>query len=302
MRKTFKHLFAALAATAALAGCTREITPPYSENDKIAPATEGSRVIAVAFAPQTRTTLEGLQPMFAPNDSILISNGDALDTCEVNVGSNPATISTDLPGPLTAVYPYKAAKVDGNQIDGVLVSTEQSGTFADANICMAENITTSASFTNQTAIFKITTNAEAKCVEVSATGAAIANGISGEYTDLHKIHVEADAGDTVFVSILPTDHIVEDLSLSDSTTTKTFVENKTQVAVNTFYTTAITADNFYITGGPFEWDLSCTNERRFSHSEKPIVEDPWFTITFPAVSSGETYFAIFDDTVCEKYD
>lgn len=57
-------IFAALAATTALAGCTKEITPPSFENDKVNPAAEGSRVIAVSFAPQTKTTIEGLASDF----------------------------------------------------------------------------------------------------------------------------------------------------------------------------------------------------------------------------------------------
>ena len=51
MKKTLHILFAALAATAALAGCTKEITSPSFEKDKV--NSEGSRVIAVSFASQT---------------------------------------------------------------------------------------------------------------------------------------------------------------------------------------------------------------------------------------------------------
>ena len=162
MKKTLHILFAALAATAALAGCTKEITPPSFENDKVAPAAEGSRVIAVSFAPQTKTALgeDGFQPFFVDGDKILVSNGqNEPDTCIVSVKDGKATISTNLTGPLNAVYPAKAAKMgetNAKAIDGVLVSTEQDGTFANANICMANNISEAAkeaTFVNKTALF-----------------------------------------------------------------------------------------------------------------------------------------------------
>ena len=151
-----------LVATLALVGCTKEITPPSFENDKVAPATEGTRVIAVSFAAQsqTKTTLEkdGLTPNFVKGDKILVANGqDEPDTCIVSVNGGKATISTNLTGPLNAVYPAKAAKMnDSNpkQIDTVLVSAVQSGKFADANICMAKDITNEAVFENKTAVLR----------------------------------------------------------------------------------------------------------------------------------------------------
>ena len=109
MKASFKFILAALAATAALAACTKVDVVEQSATDPASPAAEGTRVIAVSFAPQTKTILDGLQPKFVDNDSILISNGDAIDTCEVKVESEVATISTKLTGPLTAVYPYTAA-------------------------------------------------------------------------------------------------------------------------------------------------------------------------------------------------
>ena len=308
MKISFRLILAALAATAALTACTKEITSGQVDTDPKAPQTEGSRVIAVSFAQQTKTYLdEGLQPKFVEGDKILVSNGqDEPDTCVVSIKDEKVTISTNLTGPLTAVYPAKAAKMgeeNENEIAGVLVSTEQDGTFASANICMAENVTDIATFTSRTALLKIITDAEAEYVEVSTEKADIANITSGDYADLKKIHVEAEAGDTVFVSILPAGLNICDLSLSDGTITKTFTGNETSIAISTIYTTAVASENFYIVGGPFEWDLNRTNERKFSHSEKNIVEDPWFTITFPAASSPDgTYFAFVDDTTCDSVD
>lgn len=299
MKISFKLILAALVATAALAGCAKELTPGKAGSDPTAPTAEGSRVIAVSFGSQTRTTLDGSRPKFEEGDKILVANGqDEPDTCVVTLSGETATITTKLTGPLTAVYPAKAAKMDGGnpkKIDGILVSTEQDGSFANANIAMAKDIGTSATFTNQTAVFKIVTNAEAEYVEVSTEEVAIANSASGKYTALNKIHVEAEAGDTVYFSILPAGLNVCDLSFSDGTITKTFNGNDTPIEINTICTGPLTSDNFYITGGPFGWNMNRTDERKFSHSGKSILEDPWFTITFPAALSGGTWFAFFDD-------
>ena len=80
-------MLATLAATAAIAACTKEVTPDKANTDSASQSAEGSRVIAVSFAPQTKTYLDkdGLQPKFNDGDSVLISNGKAIDTCEVSV-------------------------------------------------------------------------------------------------------------------------------------------------------------------------------------------------------------------------
>ena len=96
-------------------------------------------------------------------DKILVTNGKAApDTCEVTVTDDGvAEISTELTGPLTAIYPATAAKMNAgnpNQIDASFVSSEQTGKFADANICMAsvEEFGTSTYFKNEYALFVIT--------------------------------------------------------------------------------------------------------------------------------------------------
>ena len=230
----------------------RKSPPPNFENDKVAPASEGSRVIAVSFAPQTKTELDGLQPKFVDNDSILISNGKALDTCDVKVDGEVATISTNLTGPLTAVYPYKAAKMnDNNQIDTVFVSSEQDGTFASANICMAsmtgEN-EESLSFENKTAVFciKPAAGASPEYVEVKAEGFNIANYIpaGSAFTDSSTIRVAPVTTDSVYVSILVPDGLkIGDLKFSDGTNEKaitTGVKADTEIAAGTLYTVTAT--------------------------------------------------------------
>ena len=222
--------------------------PPNFENDKVNPAAEGSRVIAVSFAaqPQTKTTLEGFQPKFEDGkDTVLISNTNALDTCVVSVKDNKATISTNLTGPLTAVYPYKAAGMSDsnpNQIDTVLVSTEQDGKFASANICIArmtgEN-EESLSFENKTAVFciKPAAGASSEYVEVKAEGFNIANDVPTGST--HTIHVASITTDSVYVSILVPEGLkVSHLTFSDGTNVKTIKGERasTEIAAGTLYT------------------------------------------------------------------
>ena len=61
------------------------------------------------------------------------------------------------------------------------------------------------------------------------------------------------------------------------------------------------SDNYYIVGGALDWAGSCqTKEQKFSHSDKDVYEDPFFSITIPAAASGDTWFAIGDDMSCDK--
>lgn len=52
------------------------------------------------------------------------------------------------------------------------------------------------------------------------------------------------------------------------------------------------ADNYYLIGGPGEWNNS--KDQKFSHSDKSVFEDPVFTYTF-ASTGGEMWFAFGDD-------
>ena len=239
-------------------------------------AAEGSRVIAVSFAPQTKTYLDedGLQPVFEHGDKILVANGqDEPDTCKVSVKDGKATISTKLTGPLTAVYPAKAAGMNsGNpkQIDTVLVSTVQSGKFADANICMAkmtDEKDESLSFENKTAVFRITPMAEdISYLEVSADNFDIANSAPTGTADpnFKKIRVEiptTDKPDEYIVSILiPEGLTVGHLSFSDGTNVKTVTTGNRAselVAASTIYKVTVpksftvTREEVGITGASF---------------------------------------------------
>lgn len=146
MKAKYISILTAIAATAALVSCSKEFSP--DKPDAGQPG-ETLRTITVSFDTPTKSYLyemgDGiLQPLFSEDDSILVSNGIKLDTCRVfpkKTGvvslKQPMAILTKLEGPLKAVYPYTAALCEGNTITGTKVPSEQSGSFADANICMA---------------------------------------------------------------------------------------------------------------------------------------------------------------------
>lgn len=142
MKTKYVSILTAIAATAALVSCSKEFSP--DKPDAGQPG-ETLRTITVSFDAPTKSKLwEDMQPLFNEGDSILVSNGIKLDTCRVFPKKSgvvllkqPMAILTKLEGPLTAVYPYTAALCESNTITGTKVPSEQSGSFADANICMA---------------------------------------------------------------------------------------------------------------------------------------------------------------------
>ena len=276
MKLYFRLILAALAATVALAACTKETIPPNFENDKVAPAAEGSRVIAVSFGTQTKTYLDkdGLQPKFNDGDSVLISNGKAIDTCEVSVDGDNATISTNLTGPLKAVYPYKAAKLDGknpNQIDTVFVFPVQSGTFADANICRAKmkgGNDESLSFENKTAVFEITPPEGATAITITSlkpvvdgvarTGTAKAINTDGQTDDDKCVITVSNSDSTTFYVALVPGVNLSDLSFDAGETygmkgIPTSKISTDQTAANTKYTIDDKNWHPYVTIGGKKW-------------------------------------------------
>lgn len=59
------------------------------------------------------------------------------------------------------------------------------------------------------------------------------------------------------------------------------------------------SENYYIVGGPNDWNDAAQKQIKFSHSDKDVYEDPVFTVVFDAAASGDTWFAIGDDEACE---
>lgn len=256
MKTTFKFIIAAMAASAVFASCQKELaTGNPSES------TDGNRVISASFSAPTKSTLDGKTPKFVGGERIKVSNATASEDCTISVNDGVATFSTTLSGTLTAVYPSTAAKMNGNVIDetGVLVSTEQDGTFASANIAMATGITTSATFTNKTAVIAITPGAgtNSKYVEVITAGPEIANNVptGSAFTKLNKIHVNPATTYPVYVSILvPSGLKVGDLSFADGKNIKTAKDNDTDIAVNTINTVGNTLwDMSYVEIGGVKW-------------------------------------------------
>ena len=185
IKSSFKLILAALAATAALMACTKEITPGQVDTDPKAPQTEGTRVIAVSFAPQTKTTLDkdGFTPKFVNGDEILLvsypkDSEPIKDTCIVSVDDKGiATISTDLTGDLVALYPAKYARKLGGKM-GLPVPAVQTGKFADANFC-GGNIKDgdkSATFQNGTTLFIINPPSGAKNLTVKSLQMVTSSG------------------------------------------------------------------------------------------------------------------------------
>ena len=248
MKTAIRIMAAGLAASLALVSCAKQ---EAMDNGSTSPA-GGARTIAVSFAnASVKSELNGLQPKFVATDVIKVSNGtDAPVDCTVEIdGSGNASITTELTGALTMVYPAAAAKMNGNAIEGVLVPTVQDGTFASANICKAiiAEKATSASFENQTAVFCITPGAGAstKYVELITAGAEIANSVpaGSEYDTMHKIHVASASAAPVYVSILVPEGLkIRDLSFADGSNMKTLKDDTDAIAVNSLYT--VTNENW----------------------------------------------------------
>ena len=65
------------------------------------------------------------------------------------------------------------------------------------------------------------------------------------------------------------------------------------MAEMTYKITAVNiAENYYLIGGPGEWNNS--KEQKFSHSDKDVFDDPVFTYTFES-TGGDMWFAFGDD-------
>lgn len=264
MKTTFKFIIAAMAAVSVFSSCQKELTTGNPTE-----STDGIRVISASFSAPTKSTLDGKTPKFVGGETIKVSNNTSSENCTISVTGEVATFSTTLAGTLTAVYPSTAAKMNGNVIDetGVLVSTEQNGTFASANIAMATGITTSATFTNKTAVIKITPGAGAntKYVEVITAGLEIANTTTADYTKKNKIHVNTTSAAPVYVSILvPSGLKVQNLSFADGSNIKTAKDKTDAIAINTISTVTATGwDNPYVEINGLKWatmNIGATSE------------------------------------------
>lgn len=241
MKKAYRIIAASVAACVAFVSCNKEAV---TDLDDGIPSSSDNRLITASFGGVTKSVLgtDGLTPMFSAGDKIMVSNGTSKQECIVELEDETAVFTTKLTGDLTAVYPSTAALLEGNEITGVLVPTVQDGTFASANIAMAEisDGDETATFENRTAVFRITpgAGADTKYVDVITAGLDIANSASTGYDSLHKIHVASASADAVYVSVLvPASGLtIGDLSFADGIHIKTLKGSTTSIVANTIYT------------------------------------------------------------------
>lgn len=209
MKSIYRYIFPVLTTIIVLASCNKEPTPGQTDQTPASTAAEGSRVIAVSFASQTKTTLDGLQPEFeVGKDSILLvsypENAEPVtDICTVYVDkkTNQKVISTDLTGDLAALYPAKYAKKMPGGTYGMPVPSVQTGKFADANFCGAhiEDGANSATFQNVTALFIINPPAGTKSLDIKSLKPI---GADGQRTGIrNEINLSEKEEDRYSVSI-----------------------------------------------------------------------------------------------------
>ena len=207
-----------------------------------------------------KPTPESPQPEFVGGEVIKISNGTSVEECTVAVEDGIAYITPTLTGTLTAVYPASAWSDSEPYFK---VPTHQDGTFASANICMAEiaETATEAIFVNQTAVFKITPGAGTSTTFVDVIAPHdkvladyVPEGSKFNCDSYHKIHVSVSSGDDVYVSIqVPEDLSLNSITFADNSGIKTPTSSD-EVAVNSLYT--VTAENWgrpYVEIGGVKW-------------------------------------------------
>lgn len=202
MKKPYRIFVTVLAVALAQISCSKE-TPSGEELHDLRPAEP--RVITVAFGSAVKSRLEDdYTPKFCNGDKILVSNGTTAQELTVSVDDGgKASITTTLVGTLKAVYPSNAAQLSDNDITGVKVPAVQDGTFANANIAMAGDITTNATFKNQTVLFIVTPPDGTEFIRVTSKSGSI-NTEGSDDAGKKQITVSGkDTSGNFYVSIFP---------------------------------------------------------------------------------------------------
>lgn len=232
-------ILTALAASLSLVSCTKEMEADPGNGGT--PVAGGVREFTLSFAAPVKsapgTGDDWRNPVFSAGDIIKLSNGTTSEDCEVVSAGGVARIKTTLAGTLKAVYPSDAAVLSSGPtgyITGITVPAAQDGSFAKANICMAENIAetaTSITLENKTALFKVTppsgvtefTVTSLKAVEggVARTGAAVPINSSEVVLENKVITVSNTTLTTFYVSLLPGAKL-SDLSFEYTVTGETY--------------------------------------------------------------------------------
>ena len=225
----------------ALGSCAKDL--PVVE--PVGPGTDGEgpeRIISASFGPASKSTLnaDGVTPEFTDGDLIMVANGVATQVCTLRVGGGLTTFRTTLGGPLTAVYPKDAAVVSGNDITGVKVLSEQTGLFKDANIAKAVNVTTHATFDNQTAVLRFYVDASigVKSITITSGSGNIATGAAAITVDPDEALISTKT--TVnpdprlcYVAVLPDSTTPKNLTFTSITTTQGTVTRTTTATLET---------------------------------------------------------------------
>ena len=222
MKTAYKYIIAGLAVTLALASCTKDV---IAEKEDVNPQDGGLRTIAVSFGASTKTSMgnDGITPVFTgEGEEVIVSNGSGYQKLAVEIKDGIPSITTNLSGELTAVYPSKAAKLEGTKITGILIPSNQTGRFADANIAMATIAEggNKAVFQNQTAVLKFyvdrSIGVTALAIKARPDGAPISDGYIDEQGVKDEVKSQEKDFNTFSVTVMPeTDD--ENWTLADQT-------------------------------------------------------------------------------------
>lgn len=203
MKKTVYFLLTAL-SIAALSSCIQEITPEEMTAGK-------SRTYTIELAPSTRTdiTAEG-KTVWKTGDQILLTDGTTKDTVVVAAADNGkavATIEACLLGTTVyAIYPASAAAAtpvaDGKV--NVVIPTDQSGVFADANIAVAKSDDCKFQMKNATAVMKVSTPEDGLYVILNSAGNPIAGKMAVTIAEDGSLATEISGSSGVVTCEAPT--------------------------------------------------------------------------------------------------
>lgn len=155
MKRIISFVIASAAVAMALVSCTKEIIVNKEAEKGI--NTDGTRTLTISFATKaTKTDLSSDRktPVWKEGDQISL-NGTPYNVPAADVGTTSCTITTDIQGAITAVYPATAYQSAEPYFK---VSDEQDGSFGCANICVAEAASgvNLLIFENVTAVFEVT--------------------------------------------------------------------------------------------------------------------------------------------------
>lgn len=157
MKKVLVNIISILSLTLVIvSSCTKE---NQEQNGNIL----GSRKITATFDDNTKTALGlGNKPEWSKGDKIWVSDGsnEATITLTASDIKTATTFEITLPNSITgskiyAVYPAAVAKSITDGKISISIPQLQTGTFAEANICVAETDGNNLKFKNATSIIKV---------------------------------------------------------------------------------------------------------------------------------------------------